>query len=112
MPALTSPRMGVFGVGVGAGWGEPSSCPELGDRKGLRAKQEKIKFPFPWFPGLVPAVGEEAGWGDGFLSPNLQFGAPCSPNPSFSPGTAPLPPDCFSSHIPTLLTGAAWGFPG
>ena len=75
MPArLPLASLGEFGGGRGAGWGAPSSCPELGDRKGLRAKQEKPKFPFPWFPGLVPAVGEEAGWGAGFLSPNLQFG--------------------------------------
>lgn len=112
MLALTSPRRGVFGVGVGVGWGEASSCPELGDRKGLRAKQEKTKFPFPWFPGLVPAVGEEAGWGDGFLSPTLQFGAPRTPVPGFSPGIDPLPPDRFASHSHTLLTEASWRLTG
>lgn len=93
--------------GFGAGWDEPSSCPELGDRKGLRAKQEKTKFPFPWFPDLVPAVGEEAGWGDDFLSPNLQFGAPLSPDPGFSPGPDALPQTAVSHTCSSLASGRA-----
>lgn len=76
-------------------WG---SCPGLGDRKGLRAKQEKTKFPFPWFPGLVPAAGEEAGWGDGFLSPTSGPGL-------LSLQTLAAPQDGGSSR--TLLT-ALW----
>lgn len=107
-----SPEWESWGWGWGTGWGESSRCPELGDRKGFRAKQEKTKFPFWWFLGLVPAVGEEAGWGDGFLSPNLQFGAPCSPDSASLLGMIPCPQTVSPhSHICCSL-GASWRLTG
>lgn len=110
--ARLSPEWESLGWGWEAGWGEPSRCPELGDRKGFRAKQEKTKFPFWWFPGLVPAVGEEAGWGDGFLSPNLQFGPPCSPDPASHLGMTPCP-QTVSPHSDTCCSlGASWRLTG
>jgi hypothetical protein len=73
------PQKGRFcAVEVGAGCGEQSSCPEPGDRKGLRAKQEKTKFPFPWFPGLVPGWGRTEG-GARLPAPHLWFGLPSKP---------------------------------
>lgn len=100
MLAPTLLQMGVSGRwGCRAGWGEQSSCPELGDRKGLRAKQEKTKFPFPWFPGLVPAVGEEAGWGYGFLSPTSSLGLPFPQTQAAHLRLMPSPQSLISSHL-------------
>lgn len=102
----------VWAAGWGPGWGERSSCPGLGDRKGLTAKQEKTKFPFPWFLGLVPAVGEAAGWGQGFLSPNL-WGS-LSPGPGCSHGI-PVPYLNLGhfAYAPHLFSGRqTWESPG
>lgn len=79
-PAGLSQNGSLWGGGGGQGAGWNSSCPELGDRKGLRAKQRKGQVPLSrGFRGLVPAVGEEAEVGlMASVSQPPVLGLPCS----------------------------------
>lgn len=114
MAGLPTPETET-GVGVGWGpWGD-GAVASARDRKGFRAKQEKAKFPFPWFPAWYLQWGE-AGWGEASCPPVSGLGPP-PPRPCFLPGPSTLQTQTSFLHLPAPLNLSGrlveiWGSPG